>query len=139
MNNKYFKYLVLSLLSAITIGLSLVMADETVPEINQPTHVLQRVTVPKTNYEVGMGIGEMAPNTMKSRRVQSGPEMVYVLEGELVLMVEGQPAKTIEAGESFQIQAGVLHETKAGSKGAKFLATWIVEQGKRDQFVVPIK
>ena len=65
--------------------------------------------------------------------------MVYVLRGELILMIQGQPAKTIKAGESFQIQAGVLHETKAGPDGAKFLASWVVKQGKENQFIVPLK
>ena len=133
MKNKYFIAIVLSTI----VGSA--MAAETISRINPPTHVLQRITVPNTPYEVGMGIGEMAPDTMKSRRIQSGPEMVYVLEGELIFRVEGQPAKTIKAGESFQIQAGVPHETKAGSKGAKFLATWVVEPSKRNRFVVPIK
>jgi quercetin dioxygenase-like cupin family protein len=95
--------------------------------------------VPGTNYKVGMGLGEMAPITMKSRRVQSGPEMVYVLQGELILMLDGQPAKAIKKGESFQIEASAPHATKASQNGAKFLGTWVVKQGKRNQFVVPVK
>lgn len=67
--------------------------------------------------------------------MQTGPEVVYVLEGELVLMSEGQASKTIKAGESFQIPAGSVHATKAGPQGAKFIASWVWEPAK--PFVVP--
>lgn len=134
------KYLIITLFcTALSLGSAITYTRSAGPVTNQPTQVLQRIVVPGTHNEVGMGLGEMAPNTMKSRRIQSGPEMVYVLQGELILMLEGQPAKIIKKGESFQIQASVPHETKSGQNGAKFLATWIVEQGKRNQFVVPVK
>ncbi len=132
--NKFF-----ILLFCVSISLDSAIAENAVSEQNQPTHVLQRMILPGTHYEVGMGLGVMAPNTMKNRRIQSGPEMVYVLQGELILMLEGQPEKVVKKGQSFQIPAGALHETKAGRRGAKFLATWVVEQGKRNQFVVPVK
>lgn len=136
---RIYKHFIIIFLSA-NIGLNAAMANNTIHvTTNQPTQVLQRIVVPGTHYEVGMGLGKMAPNTMKSWRIQSGPEMVYVLEGELILMLKGQPPKIIKAGESFQIPQGVLHETKAGPKGAQFLATWVVEQGKQNQFVVPVK
>jgi quercetin dioxygenase-like cupin family protein len=138
-NHTMNKYLIITLLCT-TLGLGSAIANmKSAPVKNRPTQVLQRIVVPETDYEVGMGLGEMAPNTMKSRRIQSGPEMVYVLQGELILMLDGQPAKVIKKGESFQIDASVPHATKAGQNGAKFLATWVVKQGKRNQFVVPVK
>ncbi len=134
MTNKYF---IILLLAAI-VGFSFARSINATPHANSPTQVLQRITIPQTHYEVGMGIGEMASNSTKGRRIQSGPEMVYVLEGELIYIVARQPRK-IKAGESFQIQAGVPHETKAGPEGAKFFTTWVIEQGEENHFVVPIK
>lgn len=135
--NKYF----IITFCCITLALNYVIANATnsLPPTNKSTQALQRIVVPNTNYEVGMGLGEMAPNATKNRRTQSGPEIVYVLQGELILLIDGQPQKIIKKGKSFQIQANVLHETKAGPNGAKFLATWIVEKGHRDKFVVPAK
>lgn len=129
----------IALLFCTVLGVSSVLANEKDPVSlkNQPTQALQRIVVPGSHYEVGMGLGEMAPNATKGRRTQSGPEMVYVLQGELILILDGQPEKIIKKGQSFQIQANVLHETKAGPSGAKFLATWVVEESKRNQFVVP--
>ncbi|AIY40727.1 hypothetical protein LT85_1569 [Collimonas arenae] len=112
-----------------------VIATEAASAANQPTRVLQRINLSKTPYQLGLGTGEMAPNTIKERRIQTGPEVVYVLEGELVLMMEGQASKTIKAGDSFQIPAGGVHVTKAGPQGARFVASWVWEPAK--PFVVP--
>jgi quercetin dioxygenase-like cupin family protein len=79
-----------------------------------------------------MVIATLPPNTLKGSHAHKGPEVGYVLEGELTLLIPGQPAKIIKAGESFQYQAGVLHDTKAGPRGAKVLATWVVEKGKQN-------
>ena len=62
MNNKY---LIITLLS-VTIGFGSAMANNAVPAKSHPTQVLQRIIVPGTHYEVGMGLGKMAPNTMKN-------------------------------------------------------------------------
>lgn len=133
------KHLITLVCITLGLGFAIAKAKNLVLLKNQPTQALQRIVVPETRYEVGMGLGEMAPNTTKNRRIQSGPEMVYVLQGELILKLEKQTEKIIKKGESFQILANVPHETKAGPKGAKFLATWVVEQGKQNQFVVPVK
>jgi len=36
----------------------------------------------------------------------------------------------INPGESFVVPAGVIHDAKAGERGGKVLATYIVEKGK---------
>ena len=53
-----------------------------------------------------------------------------MLDGEMVLMVAGQPDKTVKSGESYQVPAGAIHDAKAGPKGAKVIATYVIEKGK---------
>ena len=53
-----------------------------------------------------------------------------MLEGEMVLMIDGQPDKTVKAGESYQVPSGAAHDAKSGPKGAKVIATYVVEKGK---------
>jgi quercetin dioxygenase-like cupin family protein len=60
---------------------------------------LQRISIPKSPYQMGMGITEFAPNSTKPAQKQTGPELCYVLAGEIVFMVEGQPPRTIKVGE----------------------------------------
>jgi len=91
---------------------------------------LQKFDVPGTAYETVIGIAEIVPNVKIGRHTHPGPESGYVLEGDMVLLIDGQPPKTIKAGESYQIPAGAIHDGESGPKGAKVIATYVVEKGK---------
>jgi quercetin dioxygenase-like cupin family protein len=91
---------------------------------------LQKFDVPGTAYETVIGIAEITPNAMIGRHTHPGPESGYMLDGEMVLMIDGQPEKTLRAGDSYQIPAGAVHDGKSGPKGAKVIATYVVEKGK---------
>lgn len=101
------------------------------------TVVLQRVAVPGTGHEMGMGIAEFPPNAAKPRHKASGPEACYVLEGEVTVRLEGEPPRVFHAGETFQLPAGVVHVTTAGPAGAKVLASWVRVPGKPFNVAVP--
>jgi len=77
-----------------------------------------------------IGLAEIAPNANISRHTHPGPESGYMLEGDFMLLVEGQPDKPLKAGESYQVPAGAIHDGKAGEKGGKVIATYVVEKGK---------
>jgi quercetin dioxygenase-like cupin family protein len=91
---------------------------------------LQKFDVPEGQRETVMGIAEIAPNVTIGRHTHPGPEVSYVLEGDLVLMIDGQPPRALKPGDSFNIPAGVVHDARSGEKGAKVLATYIIERGK---------
>src|ERR1700712_1864899 len=86
------------------------------------TQVLERVNVNGTNREMGMGVSEFPPGAEKPRHMATGPEVCYVLRGEIILQVKDQPTKVVRAGESFQIPANAIHVTKAGPDGATVIA-----------------
>ncbi|WP_254073828.1 cupin domain-containing protein [Burkholderia sp. S171] len=94
------------------------------------TQVLERVEVNGTNREMGMGVSEFPPDAEKPRHLATGPEVCYVMRGEIILQVDGQPVKVIRAGGSFQIPANAVHVTKAGRAGATVIATWVSTPGK---------
>ena len=94
------------------------------------TVVLQRVPVPDTNHEMGMGVSEFPPNAAKPRHKASGPELCYVLEGEITVRIDGKPPKVFRAGDTFQLPANVVHVTTAGPAGAKVVAAWVHTPGK---------
>ena len=97
--------------------------------------VLQRIDMPDTHYQMGLQKAVLAPNEVKARHMHTGPEVAYVLEGEVIITMDGQPEKRIKAGDSFQHLAHEPHISKAGPQGATVLATWVVEKGK--SFAVP--
>lgn len=91
---------------------------------------LQKFDVPGTNYETFIGIAEVVPNVKIGRHTHPGPESGYILEGDMVLLIDGQPPKPLKAGDSYQIPAGAIHDGESGPKGAKVIATYVVEKGK---------
>jgi quercetin dioxygenase-like cupin family protein len=101
------------------------------------TVVLQRVPVPGTDREMCMGMAEFPPDASKPRHKSTGPEVAYVLEGEVTVQVDGQPRQVVRAGESYRMPAGVVHVTTAGPAGAKVLATWVWVTGKPFNVRVP--
>jgi len=104
-------------------------AADKAPEAKE-TIVLQRAPVVQTDRELGMGIAEFPPNASKPRHKATGPELCYVLEGEVTVQIDGQAVHVYRAGESFALPASVVHVTKAGPSGAKVLASWVHTPGK---------
>jgi len=82
-------------------------------------------------------LAEVAPNMNIGRHTHPCVESGYVLEGEFVLLVEGQPDKPLKVGKSYQVPPGAIHDARAGDKGAKVIATYVVEKGKPFASPVP--
>jgi quercetin dioxygenase-like cupin family protein len=91
---------------------------------------LQKSDVAGTNYEAVTAIAEIAPNVNIGRHSHPGTETGYLLDGEIQLLVDGQPAKPMKVGDSWSLPPGTIHDARSGEKGAKVLATYIVEKGK---------
>ena len=96
----------------------------------KPTVVLQRVSISGTNRELSMGIAEFPPFSAKPLQMATGPELCYVLEGEVSVATERRPRTTYRAGQTFKLPAYVIHQTTAGPKGATVLASWVDAPGE---------
>ena len=91
---------------------------------------LQRFDVPGSQYETVIGMAEIVPNVNIGRHTHPGPESGYMVEGDMVLLIEGQPERLVKTGESYQVPAGAIHDARSGARGAKVVATYVVEKGK---------
>ncbi len=131
---KRARYLLFVLMGCV--ALQSASAADNAPEARQ-TVVLQRVPIPATTREMGMGIADFPPNASKPRHKATGPELAYVLEGEVTVQVQGQPAQVVHAGESYRMPADVAHVTTAGPAGARVLATWAWLPGQPFNIRVP--
>jgi quercetin dioxygenase-like cupin family protein len=92
--------------------------------------VIQKFDVPAGDRETVVAVIEIPPNTDVARHTHPGPEVDYVLEGDLVLNVEGIGPKPYKAGDSFAIPQGTPHGGKSGPNGTKLVGTYVVEKGK---------
>lgn len=129
-----FRYVLLSGI-LVTLGIVSFLDVQQPPALAQQTQTikrtpLQKFDVPGTNYETVIGIAEIAPNVNVGRHTHPGPESGYVLEGDFTLLVEGQPPLPLKAGESYKVPSGAIHDARTGDKGAKVIATYVVEKGK---------
>ena len=86
--------------------------------------------MPGTNYETVIGIAEIAPGVNIGRHTHPGAESGYLLDGDMTLIVANQPDKPLKAGESYQVPVGAVHDARSGEKGARVIATYVVEKGK---------
>jgi quercetin dioxygenase-like cupin family protein len=85
--------------------------------------------VPGSQYETVIGMAEIVPNVNIGRHTHPGPESGYMVEGDMVLLIEGQPERLVKTGESYQVPAGAIHDARSGARGAKVVATYVVEKG----------
>jgi quercetin dioxygenase-like cupin family protein len=92
--------------------------------------VVQKFDVPPGERETVTAVIEIPPNTDVARHTHPGPEVDYLLEGDLVLNVVGVGPKPYKAGDSFAIPQGTPHAAKSGPNGAKLVGTYVVEKGK---------
>ncbi len=104
-------------------------AQQPTPPIKRT--ILQKVEVPGTNFEVILGMAELAAGVNVGRHTHPGPEEGTVAEGELILMIDGQPEKALKAGDSYQVPANTIHDAKTGGgKPAKVIAVYVVPKGQ---------
>ena len=80
-------------------------------------------------FAVLMMVAEIAPNVSVGH-THPGPESGYLLEGEFTLLVEGQAPLALKTGASYQVPSGAIHDARRVPKGAKVIATYVVEKGK---------
>jgi quercetin dioxygenase-like cupin family protein len=128
------KTIVILAFVALLGGIAPIQAQQLPAAANQTANIkrtpLQKFDVPGTGYETVIGIAEIVPNVLIGRHTHPGPESGYVLDGDMVLMVDGQPPLELKTGQSYKIPPGAIHDAKSGAKGAKVIATYVVEKGK---------
>jgi quercetin dioxygenase-like cupin family protein len=112
----------------VGLGVASALYAQQTPPIKRT--ILQKVDVPGSGYETVIGVAEIAPNVSVGRHTHPGAEAGYVLEGDLTLLVEGQAPMALKAGDSFKVPPVAVHDARTGDKGAKVIATWVVEKGK---------
>ncbi|MBC0856512.1 cupin domain-containing protein [Pantoea stewartii] len=117
----------------VTYALLIILCFKNVANAEQTlenTQTFQKINIDGTNRELGMGLSIFPPNSFKARHEALGPEIVYVLQGDITVKIDGKPKKTVHAGESYKLAAKDIHVTRAGPKGAKTIASWVNIPGK---------
>ena len=74
---------------------------------------------------------DLPPGAESGKHMQSGNEIVYILEGAVILEMQGKPPVTLKAGEAFQTKPGEVHNVKNASPTTpgKALAFYVTKKG----------
>jgi quercetin dioxygenase-like cupin family protein len=95
--------------------------------------IKQRMDIEGGKREVILGQVDMAPGAAVGRHIHPGPEMGYVVTGQLTLKVAGRPDRHLVPGQSYTIPAGVAHDAvsdRDNPKGVEVTAVWVLDKGK---------
>ena len=94
--------------------------------------ILRRVPDPgNPNYEIVLGISELAPGATSGKHRHPGVEVGYLLAGSMTLEHDGSEVVTLQAGDSLVNDNGAVHNARnTGSTPTKALGVWVVEKGK---------
>ena len=92
--------------------------------------ILQKTDVPGTSYEATVLRLELAPNFEIGRHTHPGPEISYLLEGDVTYIVDSQPPVQVSSGGSISFPMGTIHAAKVGPKGAVMVNTYVLEKGQ---------
>jgi len=77
-----------------------------------------------------MMIVDIAPNHSVPPHFHPGPELSYILEGEMTVTFPGKPPVTLKKGDSLTFPANAVHQGTMGPAGVKLLNTYVIPKGK---------
>ena len=94
--------------------------------------ILRRVADPANpNYEIVLGVSELAPGASSGKHRHPGVEVGYVLAGALTVDYEGGKSQTFNPGETTGAENSAIHNARnTGSTTVRTVAVWVVEKGK---------
>jgi quercetin dioxygenase-like cupin family protein len=99
--------------------------------------VMQKIDYPGDKISTVLVLIEVEPNFLVVKHTHPGVETGYILDGELEIAVDGQPPRTLKPGESYLTAPAVAHTAKSGPRGAKVIATFVVDKDKPIAAAIP--
>jgi quercetin dioxygenase-like cupin family protein len=124
-----------TLTMAVSVAIALLAGVGIRDSSAQAPATFKRVELQRQDIDQGreavLARAEFQPAGAVPKHTHPGPEVGYLLEGEVTLEVEGKPPMVLKPGDSFFIAGNTVHQAKnTGKGGAKILSTYVVEKGK---------
>ena len=88
-------------------------------------------------HSLTMGDLVFAPNAPIARHFHAGEEFLYVMGGSIIISRHDEQDVIVAAGEGLRIPANTIHWGRAGSHGARGVASWIRIDGQALRTPVP--
>ena len=92
---------------------------------------LQRFPSPAPGWEIVQSLAEIPERVASGRHSHPGPEVGYIVRGDVAMEFDDRPTLTLRAGDPFMIPPGVIHNARnTGTVTTKMLSTYVVDEAQ---------
>ncbi len=90
---------------------------------------LQRSPSPAPGWEIVQTLVEIPVDSASGRHSHPGPEVGYIVQGDVAMEFDDRPALELHAGDPFLIPPDVVHDARnVGTLPTKMLSTYLVDE-----------
>lgn len=92
---------------------------------------LQRLPAPDPGFEIIQTRTEIPVGTRSGRHSHPGPEVGYIVAGDIEFRFDDRPTQYVHTGDPFLIPAGVVHDAvNVGEVRTLMLSTYVIPVGE---------
>ena len=89
---------------------------------------LQRFRSPIPGWEIVQSLAEIPEGAASGRHSHPGPEVGYIVRGDVAMEFDERPVLTLRTDDPFVIPPGVVHNARnIGTVTTKMLSTYVVD------------
>src|ERR687890_1496806 len=92
---------------------------------------LQRFPSPAPGWEIAQTLVEIPEGVASGRHNHPGPEVGYIVRGDVAMEFDDRPTLTLHTGDPFMIPMGAIHNARnIGTVTTKMLSTYVVDEAQ---------
>ena len=92
---------------------------------------LQRFPSPVPGWAIIQTLVQIPEGTTSGRHSHPGPEVGYIVRGDVAMEFDDRPTLTLRTGDPFLIPTGVIHNARnIGSVTTKMLSSYVVDEAQ---------
>lgn len=108
-----------------------VAAADPLPTAGVTMTELQRIPAPQPGFEIVQTRTEIPVGTRSGRHSHPGPEIGYIVAGDVEFRFDDRPNLRVGAGQPFQIPADTVHDAiNVGTVRTLMLSTYVIPVGQ---------
>ena len=92
---------------------------------------LQRFPSPVPGWGIVQSLAEIPEGVASGRHSHPGPEVGYIVRGDIAMEFDDRPTLTLRTGDPFLIPPDVIHNARnIGTVTTKMLSTYVVDEAQ---------
>jgi quercetin dioxygenase-like cupin family protein len=92
---------------------------------------LQRFPSPIQGWAIDQTLVQIPEGVASGRHSHPGPEVGYIVQGDVAMEFDDRPTLTLRTGDPFMIPTGVIHNARnIGNVTTKMLSSYVVDEAE---------